>query len=316
MANTRLLFLSEQEEDLIHSQSLRLLDEMGVLVRSKSVLQLLEGKGAIVDYDAMTARMPAEMIDSALDTAPREMTLCGRDPRNDVRLPATDYPYTVNNGLAIFVVDKDTGEYRDCNSDDLAEFMKFSDALDGLDFVWPALSAKDKPAHAQTLYELWITMQNTSKHVQGDVVDGAHNARAQIELAALVVGGEDKLRERPIFSMTCCRGSGRAGEGGHSHFVHVHVAFRSLRTRYHGRHTDQRQCREPGKSRDYPVGLAWRAAYLRVGLDPHGYGHRQHRLRCARVRPDQHWLGSNGQEIPTALIGIRLWSNRHRIGRG
>jgi trimethylamine--corrinoid protein Co-methyltransferase len=198
------LFLSEQEEDLIHSQSLRLLDEMGVLVRSKSVLQLLEGKGAIVDYDAMTARMPAEMIDSALDTAPREMTLCGRDPRNDVRLPATGYPYTVNNGLSVFVVDKDTGEYRDCNSDDLAEFMKFSDALDGLDFVWPALSAKDKPAHAQTLYELWITMQNTSKHVQGDVVDGAHNARAQIELAALVVGGEDKLRERPIFSMTCC----------------------------------------------------------------------------------------------------------------
>ena len=87
MANTRLLFLSEQEEDLIHSQSLRLLDEMGVLVRSKSVLQLLEGKGAIVDYDAMTARMPAEMIDSALDTAPREMTLfpmtlCARAPMN------------------------------------------------------------------------------------------------------------------------------------------------------------------------------------------------------------------------------------------
>lgn len=204
MANARMLFLSEQEEDLIHSQSLRLLDEMGVLVRSKSVLQLLEDKGAIVDYDAMTAKMPAEMIDSALDTAPREVTLCGRDPRNDVRLPATDYPYSVNNGLSVFVVDKDTGKYRDCNSDDLAEFMRFSDALDGLDFVWPALSAKDKPAHAQTLYELWITMQNTSKHVQGDVVDGAHNARAQIELAALVVGGEDKLRERPIFSMTCC----------------------------------------------------------------------------------------------------------------
>ena len=95
MANARLLFLSEQEEDLIHSQSLRLLDEMGVLVRSKSVLQILEGKGAIVDYDAMTARMPAEMIDSALDTAPKEVTLYGRDPRNDVRLPASIETATV-----------------------------------------------------------------------------------------------------------------------------------------------------------------------------------------------------------------------------
>ncbi len=204
MANARLLFLSKQEEDLIHSQSLRLLEELGVLVRSKPVLQLLEGKGAIVDHDAMTAKIPANVIDCALDTAPKEITLCGRDPRNDIRLPATDYPYSVNNGLAVFIVDKDTGEYRDCNSDDLADFMQLSDALDGVDFVWPALAAKDKPPHAQTLHELWITMQNTSKHVQGDAIHGAHNARAQIELASLVVGGEDKLKERPIFSVTCC----------------------------------------------------------------------------------------------------------------
>ena len=214
MANARLLFLSEQEEDLIHSQSLKLLDEMGVLVRSKSVLQLLEGKGAIVDYDAMTAKITANMIDSALDTAPKEITLCGRDPRNDLRLPATDYPYSVNNGLSVFVVDKDTGEYRDCDSDDLADFMKLTDALDGVDFVWPALAAKDKPPHTQTLHELWITMQNTSKHVQGDAIHGAHNARAQIEMASLIVGGEDKLKDRPIFSVTCCPLAPLSFEGG------------------------------------------------------------------------------------------------------
>jgi trimethylamine--corrinoid protein Co-methyltransferase len=204
VARARLSFLSEQEEDLIHSQSLRLLNEMGVLVRSESVLRLLESKGAIVDFGAMTAKMPAEMIEAALDTAPKEVALCGRDPRNDLRLPATNYPYSVNNGLSVFVVDKDTGEYRDCNSDDLAEFMRLTDALDGVDFVWPALAAKDKPAHAQTLYELWITLQNTSKHVQGDAIHGAHNARAQIELASLIVGGEAELRQRPIFSVTCC----------------------------------------------------------------------------------------------------------------
>ena len=214
MANARLLFLDEKEEDLIHSQSLRLLEELGVLVRSRSVLQLLEGKGAMVDYDAMIARITPNLVDSALDAAPKEMTLCGRDPGNDLHLPATDYPYSVNNGLSVFVVDKDTGEYRDCNSDDLADFMKLSDALDGVDFVWPALAAKDKPAHAQTLYELWITMQNTSKHVQGDAIHGAHNARAQIEMAAHVVGGEDELRQRPILSVISCPLAPLSFEGG------------------------------------------------------------------------------------------------------
>jgi trimethylamine--corrinoid protein Co-methyltransferase len=63
--------------------------------------------------------------------------------------------------------------------------------------------------HFQGLFEVedadgWITMQNTSKHVQGDAIHGAHNARAQIEMASLIVGGEGKLKERPSFSVTSC----------------------------------------------------------------------------------------------------------------
>ncbi len=57
-------------------------------------------------------------------------------------------------------------------------------------------------------------MQNTSKHVQGDAIHGAHNARAQIEMAALVVGGEDELRERPILSVISCPLAPLSFEGG------------------------------------------------------------------------------------------------------
>jgi len=39
---------------------------------------------------------------------------------------------------------------------------------------------------------------------QGDALHGAHNARAQIELASLIVGGEEELKKRPIISMVAC----------------------------------------------------------------------------------------------------------------
>lgn len=204
MARSRMTFLDEKEMDLIHTQSITLLNEMGVLVHSKSVLQLLEEKGAHVDYEKMTATFSEKMINSALGTAPKEITLFGRDPKHDLHLPAKDVPYSVTNGLAVFVMDKDTGQYRDCDSKDLADFMKLADALNGIDYVWPSLAAKDKPPQTQTLYELWITMQNTSKHIQGDAIHGAHNAKAQIEMASLVVGGKEKLKERPIFSVISC----------------------------------------------------------------------------------------------------------------
>jgi trimethylamine--corrinoid protein Co-methyltransferase len=47
-------------------------------------------------------------------------------------------------------------------------------------------------------------MQNTSKHVQGVTAQSAEDARVQIELAALIAGGKDELRTRPLFSVVAC----------------------------------------------------------------------------------------------------------------
>jgi trimethylamine--corrinoid protein Co-methyltransferase len=47
-------------------------------------------------------------------------------------------------------------------------------------------------------------MQNTTKHVQGVTAQNAEDAKIQIELAALIAGGKDKLKERPLFSVITC----------------------------------------------------------------------------------------------------------------
>jgi trimethylamine--corrinoid protein Co-methyltransferase len=53
-------------------------------------------------------------------------------------------------------------------------------------------------------HEIWETLKNPQKHVQGVTVQSAQDANIQIELAALVAGGRDALKERPLISVISC----------------------------------------------------------------------------------------------------------------
>ena len=204
MANAKIAFLNEREEDLIHKQSIRTLEEIGVKIHSQSVLRLLEAKGATVDYDAMTAILPEKMVEEALESAPKRFTLCARDPKHNLTLPSHPYPYATTGGLAPFVTDFRTGEYRSPTRKDVAEFSKLSDALKPVDYLWTSLTATDVPPLAHGPHELWMTMRNTTKHVQGVTVQSAEDASVQVELAALVAGGKETLKKNPFMSVICC----------------------------------------------------------------------------------------------------------------
>jgi trimethylamine--corrinoid protein Co-methyltransferase len=194
MAKLKSVLLSRSEEDLIHDKSIECLRDVGIRVDSESVLELLEREGASVDYENCLAKIPEKMVNRALETAPKEFTLCGRNPEHDLELPTKIYPLTTTNGLAPFVNDYETGEYRLSTRKDLASFTRLGDALDSIDFLWTSLSPTDVPPLSEGPHALWTTMQNTSKHVQCVTVQSAEAARIQIELAALVAGGKEEAR--------------------------------------------------------------------------------------------------------------------------
>jgi trimethylamine--corrinoid protein Co-methyltransferase len=197
-------FLKQREEDLIHEQSIRCLREIGVKIQSRSVLELLDDRGAAVDHAAKIARIPEKLVEEALETAPKEFTLCARDPQHDLKLPSRPYPHATTSGLAVFVTDHETGEYRRSTRKDVAEFARLGDSLESVDFLWTSLTATDVPDLAHGPNEVWTTLQNTSKHVQGVTVQSAEDAGVQIELAALVAGGREALRRRPLLSIISC----------------------------------------------------------------------------------------------------------------
>jgi len=204
MARVTTTFLNRQEIELIHAQSLKSLREIGIKVHSKHVLEILEKNGASVDYDAMVAKIPEEMVNQALESVQKEFTLCARDSKHDLKIPTETFPWITTSGLAVFVNDYEAGEYRYSTRKDIADFARLGDAVDSLDYLWTALTAADVTPLAHGPHELWVTMQNTTKHVQGVTVQSAEDARIQIELAALVAGGKEELKKRPLFSVIAC----------------------------------------------------------------------------------------------------------------
>ena len=196
-----LTFLSDSEVEQIHEASLRILKETGVKVPSEKVRKLLAENGAEIDGDIV--KIPKPVIEEAVRRAPREITLGARDPKCDLKIPAEEFPFIATSGFSPFVDDFETGERRYSTSSDLKDFALVCDYLDTVDFFWPIVIPNDLPAPIQELHSLVIALRNNRKHIQCSCVT-EKTARWQIRLASAIVGGEEELRSRPIFSTINC----------------------------------------------------------------------------------------------------------------
>jgi len=217
-----MITMDQKEEDLIHEMSIKCLNEIGVCIHSEKVLKMLEENGAVVDYDSMVAKIPETMVNKALETAPSQFTLYGRDSKHDIALPIVGPPKCSTSGLAVFISDLETGQERNATKDDLSKFIRLSDALESIGYVWTSITLSDVPNMAHGAHEVWITLQNTTKHITSVTAQSAEDALMQIKLAALVAGGKENLKKKPILSVVVCPVAPLTFEKGS---VEAHVEF-------------------------------------------------------------------------------------------
>jgi len=203
MGVAQISILSKDEIELVHAKTLKILEETGVSVQSRSALRALGNGGARIDEEPMRAWIPESLVNETIKKTPKGITLCARNPRQDMRVPRPGPPFMATNGTAVYVPDASTGRRRATTGKDLRDFMVLCDALAPLDYVWPIVTAHDAPVETHALSELAISLENTTKHVQGEAMSEME-AKAEIEVASAIVGGPDRLAKRPIFSVIQC----------------------------------------------------------------------------------------------------------------
>jgi trimethylamine--corrinoid protein Co-methyltransferase len=76
------------------------------------------------------------------------------------------------------------------------------------------VSAQDTPVETRGLHEIRAIWQNSTKHVQTESIYKASEAAAAIEMAALIAGGMEQLRKRPVLSLMQCTAPPLAHDGG------------------------------------------------------------------------------------------------------
>ncbi|MFN2219123.1 MAG: trimethylamine methyltransferase family protein [Anaerolineae bacterium] len=194
--------LTETQLDTLKGGTLRLLDEVGVHVPSRRALEILSEHGAGVDWETEIVRMPPDLVQGAMSAAPRSFVLGGREERFDLLLDGTR-SYLSTDGTGVHVVDLETRQMRPSRKEDIAMMARVCDALPLIGFFWPPVSAQDYGLTAP-LHQCHAGLVNTLKHVRGGMTVVPQLAPYVVEMAAVVAGSAEALRQRPPICANFC----------------------------------------------------------------------------------------------------------------
>jgi trimethylamine--corrinoid protein Co-methyltransferase len=209
----KLEVLTQDDVKKIHEATLQIIEKVGVRFPSKRALEIWEANGADVDYEKKIVRVKPQIIEDALKKAPPAYKLAARDPQQDLALDG-NHVNLATDGCGVEILDINTGEKRTSCLQDVRDIARVADATEEVAFHWVSLSAQDTPAESRGLHELKAVWENSTKHVQTESVYNVEEAKAAIEMAALLAGGKDKLRERPVLSLMQCTAPPLGHDGG------------------------------------------------------------------------------------------------------
>jgi len=181
--------LSDEEIVQIHEASIDILENAGVLIYSKKVLDLLDAKGAVVDYDKRLAKFPRKLVESCIKTVPKTFDLYDRYGNKAMTI-GDGIPKCASGHNAIFIIDAETNERRNSTVKDVENFALISDKLEDIDIVGVPVMPQDVTPEASLIYAVKALYENTTKPIFFSTESSAVNA-AVIKIMKAVAGKED-----------------------------------------------------------------------------------------------------------------------------
>jgi trimethylamine--corrinoid protein Co-methyltransferase len=190
--------LTDSQAEKIHATSLEILESIGVRLYLPEAIDLLKKAGAKVS-DGNLVHVPPKLVENALSTVPKEVTLYDRHG-NPVMPLSGDNCFFGPGSDCLNIIDHRTGERRKPNLQDVVEGVRLCDALPNIDFIMSLLLPTDVDQTLADTYQTEVMLANTTKPII-IVSYESQGLRNSVEMAEAVVGGVEALREKPI--LTC-----------------------------------------------------------------------------------------------------------------
>jgi len=191
-------FLTREQMEKIHSATLQLMQETGIVVQHKGALELLEKAGCRVVKKHVY--FTPSVVEWAIKAAPSRILLYDRDGNFAMDCSGRNTYYGVGSAEPR-IIDPYTGEQRLCNEEDNKNCVKVADAMPYIDYMMSLCQVYD---HPKTSYEHeYAAMIRYSSKPQVVITNDLESTKNVVEMAAVARGGIDKLQQKPLFILYC-----------------------------------------------------------------------------------------------------------------
>ncbi len=194
--------LTPEQVERVHSASLEILENVGLLVRNEKARKLLARHGCKVDAETQIVRFPVAIVEKYRKMLPPKFTFRGRDPKFDRTLP-DDGPILVTGSSAPDILDPLTGRERRARSDDIARIAHLVNELPAYDVFSVSTLADDAPPGQFTLARLYPALKHCVKPVRSTTKD-LEDAAAVMQMLYAIAGSEAAYMERPFVTHHYC----------------------------------------------------------------------------------------------------------------
>ena len=194
--------LSPQGEKEVHNAALEALEFIGLADALQSGIDSMLDAGAVLD-DNGRLRFPRSLVEDALASANRNVTLFGRDQKHDLDLSGNRVHFGTA-GAAVHIVDVLNNEYRDSKVKDLFDAACIVNELDNIHFLQRPMVCRDIVDNREMDYNtVYACCAGTTKHVGTSFTEPSFVPDI-IEMLHTIAGGEKAWRERPFVSNSNC----------------------------------------------------------------------------------------------------------------
>ena len=187
--------LSDKQIEELHFASLQILERTGVTFESQEAIDLLGEAGADVS-NPNRVKIPSYLVEQALRTAPRIITIYTRDGEPAIVLNGMTSHFGAHNALNEYL-DPHTGQKRQCYAEDIAAMARVIDALPNIEWSYIVSSYTTVPAAIADKVAILQAILNTSKPIAYCLVD-VPRLKEVLDICSMVAGGEKQLQAKPF----------------------------------------------------------------------------------------------------------------------
>ncbi len=189
--------LSDKQIEELHFASLQIMERAGVAFECQEAIDILGEAGADVSKTD-SVKIPSYMVEQALRTAPKMVTLYNREGEPAIVLNGQTGSHFGSMPDCPDYLDPYTRKRRTCYVEDIADTARLIDALPNIEWSYLATGHKTVPGAIADKVSLLQFILNSSKPVIAEIND-VSSLEEMIALCSIVAGGEEQLRKKPFF---------------------------------------------------------------------------------------------------------------------